>query len=70
MNRTAAATPSIGSLYATGRRFHWRCPVDLPGGDRPSDYADTWATTAPTVATFSPASAQTDRTNCIAYQPP
>ena len=70
MNRTAAATPSTGSPYATGRRFHWRRHVDLPGGDRPSDCADTWATTAPTVATFSPASAQTDRTNCIAYQPP
>jgi hypothetical protein len=70
MNRTAAAMPSTGSPYATGRRFHWRRPVDLPAGDRPSDCADTWATTAPIVATFSPASAQTDRTNCIAYQPP
>ena len=70
MNRTAAATPSTGSLYATGRRFHWRCPVDLPGGDRPSDYADTWARVAPIVATFSPASAQTNRTNRNACLPP
>ncbi len=69
-NRTAAATPSTDSPYATDRRFHWRCPADSLGGDRPFDCADTWVTAAPTVATFSPASAQTDRTNCIAYQPP
>ena len=70
MNRTAAATPSTGSPYATGRRFHWRRPVDLLEGDRPSDYTDTWATAAPIVATFSPASAQTDRTNRNACSPP
>jgi len=70
MNRTAAATPSTDSPCATDRRFHWRRPADSLGGDRPFDCADTWATAAPTVATFSPASAQTDRANCIAYQPP
>lgn len=70
MNRTAAATPSTGSPSATGRRFHWRRPVDLPGGDRLSDYADTWATAVPTAATFSPASAQTDHTNRNACSPP
>jgi hypothetical protein len=65
-----AAMPSTGSPYATDRRSRWRRPANLLGADLPSDYADTWATTAPTVATFSPASAQTDRTNCIAYPPP
>jgi hypothetical protein len=64
------ATPSTGSPYATDRRFRWRPPADSRGAARPSDYADTWAATAPTVATFSPASAQTDRTKCIAYPPP
>jgi hypothetical protein len=68
--RTVAAMPSTGSPYATDRRFRWRRPADLLGAAPPSDCADTWATTAPTVATFSPASAQTDRTNCIAYPPP
>jgi hypothetical protein len=69
-NRTAAATPSTGSPCATDRRFHRRRPANLLGGDRPSDYADTWATAALIVATFSPASAQTDRTNRNAYSPP
>ena len=69
-NRTAAATPSTGSPYATDRRFRWRRPADLLGDDRPSDYADTWATAVPTAATFFLASAQTDRTNCIACSPP
>jgi hypothetical protein len=69
-SRTVAAMPSTGSPYAADRRFRWRRPAGLPGADRPSDCADTWATTAPTVATFSPASAQTDRSNCIAYPPP
>jgi len=69
-SRTVAAMPSTGSPYATDRRFRWQRPADLLGADLPSDCADTWATTAPTVATFSPASAQTDRTNCIAYPPP
>ena len=70
MNRTAAAMPSTGSPCATNRRFRWRRPADLHEGDRPSDYADTGATAAPTAATFSLASAQTDRTNCIACSPP
>lgn len=69
-SRTVAAMPSTGSRYATDRRFRWQRPADLLGADLPSDCADTWATTAPAVATFSPASAQTDRTNCIAYPPP
>jgi hypothetical protein len=70
MNQTAAAMPSTGSPCVTDRRFRWRRPADLLGDDRPSDYADTWATAAPTAATFSLASAQTDRTNCIACSPP
>ena len=70
MNRTAAAMPSTGSPCVTNRRCRWRRPADLLGDGRPSDYADTWATAAPTAATFSLASAQTDRTNCIACSPP
>ena len=70
MNRTAAATPSTGSPCATNRRFRWRRLEDLLGGDRPSDCADTWVTAAPIFATFSPASAQTDRTNRNACLPP
>ena len=69
-NRIAAATLSTGSLFATDRRFRWRRLADSHEADRPSDCADTLATTARTAATFSPASAQTDRTNCIAYPPP
>ena len=70
MNRTAAATPSTGSPCATNRRFRWRRLEDLLGGDRPSDCADTWVKAAPIFATFSPASAQTDRTNRNACLPP
>jgi hypothetical protein len=70
MNRTAAAMPSTGSPCVTDRRFRWRRPADLLWDDRPSDYADTWATAAPTAATSSPASAQTDRTNRNSCSPP
>jgi hypothetical protein len=69
-NRTEAATLSTGSPCATDKRFRWRRPADLLGAAHPSDCADTWATTALTAATFSPASAQTDRTNRDAYPPP
>lgn len=69
-SRTAAATLSTGSRCATGRRFHQRHRADLPEDDRPSDYVDTWATAAPTAATFSPASAQTDHSNRNAFLPP
>jgi hypothetical protein len=69
-NRTVGATPSTDSLFATDRRFHWRRLADSREAARPSDCADTLATTARTAATFSPASAQTDRTNRNAYPPP
>jgi hypothetical protein len=69
-NRTAAATLSTDSPFATDRRFRWRRLADSREADRPSDCADTLATTARTAATFSPASAQTDRTNRNAYPPP
>ena len=69
-NRTAAATLSTGSRFVTDRGFHWRRLADSHEVARPSDCADTLATTALTVATFSPASAQTDRTNRDAYPPP
>ena len=70
VNRTAAAKPSTGSLFATDRRSRWQRPADSREAARPSDCADTWAATAPTAATFSPASAQTDQTNRDAYPPP
>ena len=69
-HRTAAAMLSTGSPFATDRRFRWRRLADSREADRPSDCADTLATTARTAATFSPASAQTDRTNRNAYPPP
>ena len=69
-NRTAAATLSTGSPFATDRRFRWRRLADSREADRPSDCADTLATTALAAATFSPASAQTGRTNRDAYPPP
>jgi hypothetical protein len=69
-NQTGAATLSTGNPYATGRRCRSPRPADLLGADRPLGCADTWATTVPTAATFSRASAQTDRTNRSAYPPP
>jgi hypothetical protein len=69
-NRTAAAKLSTGNRFARDRRFRWRRLADSREAYRPSDCADTWATMAPTAATFSPVSAQTDRTNRDAYPPP
>jgi len=69
-HRTAAATLSTGSPFATDRRYRWQRLADLHEADRPSDCADTWAAAVRIAATSSPASAQTDRTNRNAYPPP
>ena len=69
-HRTAAATLSTGSPFATDKRFRWQRRADSREADRPSDCADTLAAAVQAVATFSPASAQTDRTNRDAYPPP
>lgn len=69
-NRTAAAMPSTGSRFAIDRKSRSRRLADSHEAARPSDYADTWATTALDAATFSPASAQTDHTSRNAYPPP
>ena len=69
-NRTAAARPSTGSRCATNRRRRWRLAGDSLAAVHPSGCADTWATTARTVATFSQASAKNDHTNHNTYPPP
>ena len=69
-HRTAAAMLSTGGPFATDRRFRWQRLADSREADHPSDCADTLAAAAQTAATFSPASAQTDRTNRNAYPPP
>jgi hypothetical protein len=69
-NQIAAATLSTGSQFATDKRFRWQRLADSREVARPWDSGDTLATTAPTAATFFPASTQTDHTNCNAYLPP